>query len=140
MIRYLDIGNGARHILNLADRWYPDFTLYMSGQAPLDVHWREISKDYARRGFFVYPYGASVDDVRYGMCLHFNPIMVALSRIYKSLHVPKAYVDSYRTHMRRQWEPLSGYDLAVLNHRAKGRFFAHHELAFDGESIDVFQI
>jgi len=138
MIRYLDIGNGARHIFNLANRWYPDFTLYTSGQAPLDVHWRGVSLEYARHGFFVYPHGASADDVRYGMYLHFNPIMIALARIYRSLHVPKAYVDIYRTHLRKQWEPLTEYDMAVLKQRAKGRFFAHHEITFDGERCHVF--
>lgn len=87
-----------------------------------DRRWREISLDHARCGHGVYPYGVSANDVRYGAFHRFNKVMVELARLYKSLFIPKAYVDIYRTRLRRQWEALSDYDLGVLRHQLQGRY------------------
>ena len=135
MFNYLDIGNGARTILNMDgtytrvtrekfnDKYYHVYIPQHDTLTCRDRHWREISLEHARCGHRVYPYGVSTDDVRYGTFYRFNKIMVELARLYKSLYIPKAYVDIYRTHLRRQWEALSDYDLGVLRHRAHGRYF-----------------
>lgn len=69
--------------------------------------WHQVWLEHLKRSEGIYPYGVTIDDVRYGILRRFNDIMAALANIYNLLHIPKAYVNIYRTHLCKQWEPLS---------------------------------
>lgn len=98
MVKYIEIGNFPRSVGMIIKPAFMQIR-WNAGKFENTIvsnDFEDVFYDLARRGHCVYPYGVASCDLRYGAKYRFNEIMASMAKCFKSMHIPKPFVDEFR--------------------------------------------